>query len=328
MTYFLPASDSAQGVADKKVDEFGGEPVIKDFYEGKNPGCDCCINWIENPPAQLSSSAKEKYDKAAIRLYNVKDHNHHTTFGTVKPQRPRSLEIQSKHICRLLRPIMNSSGALSAEDDVISLDMPFAELYHNLDEIKTLVEGLEKDSDEQKHASLLPSLADRLFKDTLEKVRKFDNSGITEFNIAWTLFPKGSIGYANSLNCQRLYRIESVKYAYDKREEAPLWKVIASHFAFNGKNFVQVRTVHKIPAFGGNIRVDELPIFPVKFHSDPQLMQRCADRGRQVMEYQDAAYRECVGTAFARDPNEPSERVPFHVSKCIQYPQNFPPNYR
>ncbi|KAI9661466.1 MAG: hypothetical protein M1831_002988 [Alyxoria varia] len=313
-TPYKPSSPATSSGTNNIEDEIGRDATIKDFYEGKYSGCDCCINWVEQKPTQISSATKAKFDEAAIRLYNVKDHDRHTTFGGLTSIRPRFVEIQSRHICRLLRPILHSLDKLTAEDDTISLEMPFAELYHNLDKIDALVTNLEKDSDARKHAELLPGLTDRLFHETITKAKKVEGSAITDFSLVWTLFPKGSIVFAKRLDCQNLFEVESVKYHYDRREQTASWRVLASYFAFSGKEFVKISATLSIPSFNGNIRVDELPVFPAKYHSDNNLIPRCISRGRQILEYQDVSYREYVGIAFERDPQDPRHAMPLHVN--------------
>ena len=56
--------------AQEKDPNFGTNPIVKTFYEGKG-SCGGQYNWVETPPKQLKEKTARAYDRVAIKLYST-----------------------------------------------------------------------------------------------------------------------------------------------------------------------------------------------------------------------------------------------------------------
>ncbi|KAF4630303.1 hypothetical protein G7Y89_g7835 [Cudoniella acicularis] len=148
------------------------EPDIKHFYEGPTE-CPCgeCINWVERKPVQVSNANKEKFAKAAIKVYYAKDYsgNPHI-FGGVGVLKFHSLEIQSPHILSACQEILEEYGILVSDRENVKIVAPFQELYFAHKRISDLKDASEKKSITFKHLEVLISFMDELFGNTVKVV--------------------------------------------------------------------------------------------------------------------------------------------------------------
>lgn len=74
-------------------------------------------------------------------------------------------------------------------------------------------------------------------------------------------------------------------------------RVRCRYVRFNGARFGTACTSIDIPEFHGEKLVNELPVFPLRFHADRNLEKKLADRGSRVLEYQGTSYRDYNGSA-------------------------------
>src|SRR5450432_2805959 len=64
----------------EKDPNFGADPVIKTFYEGKNSR-NGNYDWVETPPKQLNKKVAKAYDRVGIKVYKIKDAEKPTISG-------------------------------------------------------------------------------------------------------------------------------------------------------------------------------------------------------------------------------------------------------
>ncbi|KAK1772076.1 hypothetical protein QBC33DRAFT_174203 [Phialemonium atrogriseum] len=197
---------------DIKVDEptVGEEITVQTFYEGP-PACKCCTNWVERLPNLVPEVAKEKYDGAAICIYNGKDHMA-DTLGGLKEINPRHITIQSSVIRNEIAPILEKGGMLGTPlgKHKLTIHTPFKELFFAHPQIVQLYHSHAAGSQEKKHLKLLVDVMGQLFHRTSPRVAELHEKKLIDCAHLWTIFPRGIIVYSCIAGQDHVFHVDSV----------------------------------------------------------------------------------------------------------------------
>lgn len=279
----------------EKDPEFGSNPVIKTFYEGKNSGHGH-YDWVETPPKQLKEKTARAYDRVAIKIYKIKDTNQNTIAGRT-PLKIHAIDVQSPLLVAALKPIVQGAGVFLDEHDIAKFTDPFKPLYFCYDKIIGLRDHVIKDPVFQHHLALLAELMAELFDTMRQKLCNLRQSRLINFDLAWTYFPKGTILFCGTEDCERLFRVLDTTYMCDR--EGKRLEISCEHIVFNGMTFEWETITVIIPAFGENVPITTLPHYPLEFHTNiASLKSRLTARGAKVLDYQGLEYREYTGTGL------------------------------
>ena len=277
----------------EKDPNFGTAPIIKTLYPGKGSS-EGCYNWVETPPKQLKEKTARAYDRVAIKLYKIRDPDRDTIAGR-SPLKTHAIDIQSPLLVAALKPIVEEVGFYLDENDVAKFAEPFKPLFFCYDKILALREQVSRDVVFKEHLELLTQLMTDLFGEMRKKLRSLRQSKLINFTLAWTYFPKDATLFANSGDCERLFRVLDTAYVCDA--DGKRLELMCERMVFTGMTFDWKNAVLSIPAFGGNRPITDLPNYPLEFHADVQgLKKRLTVRGKKVLDYQGLEYREYTGT--------------------------------
>jgi hypothetical protein len=280
----------------------GINPHIQTFFEGPKK-CDCCPNWIEKAPTELPEVAKERYDQASVRVYKKKDHESgSSTLGGLVSLKDETVEIQSRIIIDLIRPILADVGRLVPEKNKIKFESPFRDLYFAHSKIVQLLHKYRTESNERQHLEVLVKVMDGLFSKMSSEVKGFLERKTISFKYVWTLFPKNIIVYHRDGNTDRLYQVVNLEYQpppIDKMKIPAYWQVNCRYFIFDGKNFGTCEETWRISEFDNVRSISSLTTYPVGYHSDAKLEQKLAERAKRILDFQDMSYCEYDGVADA-----------------------------
>jgi hypothetical protein len=125
------------------------------------------------------------------------------------------LRIHSPHILKALAEVVQYYPEQPTRfDRPIEIEAPYKVLFHHLDELKKLCEGIENDV-ARLHLKLLLKFLDQQVGEETKTVKQLNSDGFTEFNTLWTIFKPGELIIQGGKN-PRLVRLEKVKYDEDK----------------------------------------------------------------------------------------------------------------
>lgn len=277
----------------------GDDVTVQTFYEGP-PTCKCCKNWVEKEPAEVPEEAKKKYTGAAIIVYKSKDHDSET-LGGLKKFKASMLTIQSPIICKEIAPILLKQRCAFGEDATITMENPFKELYFSRSAILSLYDEKENGSEEKQHLGLLSEVMHGLFRELEQEVVKMHAKRLISNSLLWTLFPCGMIVYSQT-DDHKDQALEAIVFSNMDNvlpDQGSL--VVCQYVEFTGTSFgVGVKNI-SIPHFEGTRSIDELKVYPLKFHPDaPTIRGKLFQRGRKALDYQDIScgsiHRESVVT--------------------------------
>lgn len=278
-----------------KDPEFGSNPITKTFYEGKGSGGGC-YNWVETPPKQLKEKTQKAYDRVAIKLYKIRDQGQNTIAGRT-PLKIHAIDIQSPFLVTALKPFVEEVGVFLDEHDIAKFTEPFKPLYFCYDKIFALGKETTKDNVFESHLTLLTQLIAELFGTTRRKLRNLRESQLINYELAWTYFAKDAILFCGAEDCERLFRVLDTAYCCDSSGKR--LEISCKHIVFTGATFEWETTFLKIPAFGGNVPITNLPHYPLEYHPNVEALKaRLAIRGTKILDYQGIQYREYTGTGL------------------------------
>ena len=307
----------------EKDPNFGTNPIVKTFYEGKKSN-GSYYDWVETPPKQLKEKTARAYDRVAIKVYKVRDPEQNTVAGRT-PLKMHSIDIQSPLLVAALKPIVQDVGIFLDEHDIAKFAEPFKPLFFCYDRIMALCDRPDQgDLIFKEHLTLLTQLMKDLFDPMRKKLRNLRQSRLINFRFAWTYFPKGSIIFCGGSDCERLYRVLDTALMCDHNGKR--LEIACEHIIFNGMTFEWETTCLTIPAFGGNIPMTSLPHYPLEFHPNAEgLKARLAARGKKVLDYQGLEYREYTGTGLTEQRKKYNVR---EIPRTILYdPWQYLPLY-
>ena len=298
----------------------GESAHIQTFHEGPKK-CDCCPNWVEKPPTELPETAKEQYDKASVRLFRRKDHgSDYGTIGGLVSQRDDAVEIQSRIIVDLIRPILAEVGRLAPENDKIKFKAPFRDLYFAHAKILRLAQRHAPESMEGRHLKVLVDTMEKLFQTTSREVDDLLRRNTISYKYIWALFPKDLIVYSRVNDHDRLYQVVDVEESIPAKDStsSPSWRIECRFLRFDGTNFGQRTKVFLIYKYTHVKRVTSLTVYPLGCHKEqPLIEQKQLERGRRILEFQYMTQCEHEGIADALYDFDEDLELPWNYSHHV-----------
>lgn len=326
MTPKYPMKDSIPHIhhADPDV---GVVPMVQTFYEGP-PKCSCCSNWIEKAPVQLPEAAKERYDEASIRVFKTKDHDSHSArIGGLVAVKNDTIELQGKVLVNFLRPILAEVGFIPPLKTKITFKAPFRELYFAYRRIVQAATTLDDTGDVSRHVRVLVTTIEEIFADTVKQVTDLLSRQSITFEYLWTLFPMHFMVYLKEYGGNRAYEVTRTEYidtklilrerAKNERASKPdAFKVEFRNFMFDGTNFGVREDYDYIYKFKGVRRITSLNVYPLDYHSNPNMAHDCFLRGQRILDLQDMVYCCYNGPATKTPLGQGATR---HVSNFLKF---------
>ncbi len=282
-----------------KDPNFGADPVTKIFYEGKNSGGGH-YDWVETPPKQLNVKVARAYDRVAIKIYKIKDHEKPTISGRT-PLKIHMIDLQSPALVAAIKDIVKDEDVFLEATETARFSAPFKPLYFCYDKIRALHESLDNDAILKKHVGLFLQVMRDIFGGIMTHLKHLKASGLISYKLAWTYFPKNSIIYGGSNDCERLCKVVDTQYVIPS-DGPPSMQIKCQEIAFDGESFVWKTAMLEVPNFPGNLPVTALPCYPLSFHEDQEgLRARLTARGERVLDYQELTYSEYAGVGLYVD---------------------------
>ncbi|KAK1968283.1 ATPase [Colletotrichum sublineola] len=275
---------------------FGVDATVKTLYEGKN-SCGGIYDWVDFPPKQMSKKAAESQDRPAIKVYKIKDLEKPILGGRFSLTY-HQISIQNPTLVAALEPILKKENFHIDPNDAATFEAPFRPLFFCYDDILDLYRTTD-DSSLKGYLQLLIRTLDDVLGETREKKRKLQSSGLINFKMAWTYFPRGSVVYSNASNTEMLCKVEDT--AYERADGTVFLSINCKILTFNGESFVWADHKLQIPKFAGNRPIRDLDHYPLQFHEDKEgMLRRALARGSRVLDLQGLTYCTYTGVAVGK----------------------------
>ncbi|EEU36554.1 uncharacterized protein NECHADRAFT_81263 [Fusarium vanettenii 77-13-4] len=283
----LPRNDEIQNTETKETQNSHSvtEPKVEVFYE---ESCsDGKYHWTIESPPQISKEAANALGRADIKLFKIKDHDKFVFSGRY-PMKPYRVEVQNPLLVGALAPIVRKENVHLDPLAVAVFKEPFYPLWFRHEEIVDLYNKMQGDELEPLLKAFIFVLAE-LFLELTAKAAGLQGIGLTNFKIAWTLFPRDSTVYGRSLNSEFVGKVDSIKYEGCPGERRLL--ITCKTISASGGGFFWEQRIMTIPEFTGNKPIHELGCWRLWLRKDKELItERLTARGRKVLELQGFAH--------------------------------------
>ncbi|KAI4209873.1 MAG: hypothetical protein LQ351_007227 [Letrouitia transgressa] len=237
----------------------------------------------------------------------------------------RFLEIRSPPFIELLRGMVDSDIDISSPDEVLGLKEPWMLLFHNRTNLlQYLQEDAAGESSPQtktakEHTKLI---LDFMQNECPEASNKLDDlqskncSGLITYDLAWLLYPPGSVVYSKDTGEYEAFVVESIRGcqrhqpAYNSRHSHSSIELTCWSINYDGEIFGRVWSTHYLSPFEGTKDITSLPLIPEAFLPDVDLVKESlVDRGEKFWSLQGQCFREYTGEVWSSHMNEDPIRV-------------------
>lgn len=275
-------SDTEQSEAGNTQDKSitGQQSTIKTLYEGPQK-CNCCINWVESPPDDLSPDIEQHAEskKHALLVRMKKDHDSDTKSMTL-----HSIVVQSPRLKVLLGKVFEHFGGITTDLERLVFKAPFQPFFYQWEQLKEAVQR-EEDPLTKEHGKLLRKILQAELRDVIALSRDYARYGIIDFANLWTIFKPGIDVFFPSGGRESIYRLvsSSMKYASDTVS----FQLDIRSIDFDGSGFGYKTSSAVIPFFEGTTAVTSLDAYPAHLHPNiGELRQRLHRRGERFRDLQ------------------------------------------
>lgn len=219
------------------------------------------------------------------------------------------IKIQSPLILDAIESILAEVGLRPADKTKVMINRPFKELYFAYPSISALAQRQNPHTDLGSHLNVLLKVMDELLSEMSQAIAALHAKKEISYEYLWTIFPKDIIVYSRADEQDRLYQVVEINRSSGS--------IYCQYVTFDGTIFGMARTALYINFFTGARAIADLSVYPLGLHPDPNLEKRLAERGRQVLDFQDVCYREYSGIGktqwYPDDDGDEPETAKYHV---------------
>ncbi|KAJ2899676.1 P-loop containing nucleoside triphosphate hydrolase protein [Zalerion maritima] len=288
-----------QQLSSEQQQEYGIQPSLKSVYEGK-PDCQCCINWVNEPPAKAKEEEAEQQEskKHALLVRHKKGHD-----VDRPPHVLHSIKVQSPLLRALLGDVLKGYPGITPELENLTFEAPFEPLFHRLPELRSATRG-EIDPATVEHLDLL---FETISKDMWSAIRVHEDcvsKGVITYEHLWALFRPGDLMVSRHENGEdQVSMLRGRAFTVLNNDGRDVgYSVPCYCIDWDGEMFGWRLSNIQIPPFGGTQAITSLDVFPLSFHADAgELRERLAERGRRFEGLSGIHYVGYAGSATWSD---------------------------
>ncbi|KAL2061152.1 hypothetical protein VTL71DRAFT_7425 [Oculimacula yallundae] len=290
----VDVEDPGSSLVFGKDADFGKSTSVKVFYEGKRSN-GSQFNWVETPPKQLPEKIAKANNRVAIKIFKIKDHEQPTIMGKT-PLKIHSIEVQSSILVAALKDILKPQGMHLETSEPAKFQEPFKPLFFTYDKIVALYDQTKANGLLKEHLNLLIQVMDEMFGSFMEHLKNLNASGLISYKLAWTYFPKHTMIFYGTKDCERICRVIATNYVCHPE---PALNISCQELAFDGESFEWTPLQVQLSPFAGNCPVTKLACYPISFHENPQTVKdRLTARAKKVLGYQELTYCDYNGVGL------------------------------
>ncbi len=205
----------------------------------------------------------------------------------------------------LLDVVAHYPGSPIINLNAVEIQAPYHSLFYYRKELET--EGLKRFADDEESLAHLHLLLNWIKTHFELDIAAYENCTAHKhkaiaYDRVWTLFPPGTIAYANILSQNRAFRVASS--FYDTSEVQPGLTIQADFIDFNGQRLGNRRIELSIGKYLGTRDLNESEVIPLDLLDDAtDLREEFLARGRKFESYIGQHFLQYNGIAIKKTPN-------------------------
>ncbi|GAM83468.1 hypothetical protein ANO11243_014560 [Dothideomycetidae sp. 11243] len=251
-----------------KADHSGDTPAIQTAEKPAEPSSQ------DTPEASAVSTESEKKDKP------TQDSTSSQTDATSSDSKKVSAEDET---VAPAKKAAKSIASTSDQDDLKALDPE------------------QQDALKLQHAELLYNLLVSEFQDLIDSSQDMMAKGVMTYEHVWTLFQPASLIFSKVEGQERVFRLVSGKYGFNKDNKPGFWLMML-FVEYDGSRFGYQRFNVFLHSWTGTRTIFTLAGFPLEFHREKdELRNKLIARGAKVEALSGSHYRGYEGMGWRRD---------------------------
>ena len=196
----------------------------------------------------------------------------------------RVLEIQSRHLVRVLRKVVGTYPGIDFTARPVRLIEPPECLFHYQDELRRHAQESNNEQ-EKSHVRLCLQYMEKTFHREI-KILKSSESPELEYRDLWIAFKPGCLVYGKSNGIEYISRLTSISQLINgDDDESKHWSLCAKSIQYSGNKVGLAHSVHKkIERYAGCKPICDLNVVPLHLHPEEERI-RCdlLKRGRKYL---------------------------------------------
>ncbi|OKL55245.1 hypothetical protein UA08_09489 [Talaromyces atroroseus] len=226
------------------------------------------------------------------------------------------VDIKSPGLREILKEVLKDikTANLDADRPAIERDL----LYHFMDglrEYQKKSHAQETISDDAMlHLSKLVQYLEETYASVIEQLKLLLESRKITWDVLWALLKPGSLVFAT---CPSTGLPRCIRYDYSEKKTIrgrEILEINGRYLDYDGEIFGESTETLQIESFRGIKRIETLPVFPLKYHSDPKIWSRLVRNGRRFVSLIGSHHRQYSGNMFV--PNK-TKLLKLHVNGRI-----------
>lgn len=264
----------------------GQQSTIKALYEGPEK-CECCINWVEEPPEDVGLGIEQQPEskRHALLIRMKKSHD-----SERNPFVLDSIVVQSPHLKGLLARVFEGYDGITTSLERLVFQAPFYPFFYEWENLKDVVRQ-EQDPVRKEHGRLLRRTLDAELKDSIALSKDHMRNGVITFKTLWTIFKPGIDVYASKEGFDAIYRLLRSSYK-TLSGGAKAYRLYMRGIDFDGKGFGYRKANVDIQEFEGTVPFASLCACPADLYPGIHILKHhLHKRGERFQELQANGHR-------------------------------------
>ncbi|OTB01387.1 hypothetical protein M426DRAFT_25691 [Hypoxylon sp. CI-4A] len=230
---------------------------VKTLYEGPMK-CACCVNWVEEPPADLRPDEEEDESRRHALLVRLR-RNH----GEGKSMVLHSIVVQSSFLKSFLGQVFKHYSGITPALKKLVFKAPFHGFFYEWARLERMAAEVEEPTS-RNHVRLMLKLLKNELKETISLSSDLNTNGVITYDLLWTIFKPGIDVYTFEDGYDRIYRLQRTQYV--SGPSGQLFQLTLGEVETDGSTFGYQTKFANIAYFPGTRKVQDLEIFPASSH--------------------------------------------------------------
>ncbi|KAJ5205938.1 ATPase AAA-type core [Penicillium cf. griseofulvum] len=249
-------------------------------------------SWVKEPPLDLPEPVEDAESaQYALLVRKQKCYDGRRSLSI------HSIAVQSERLKEFLKQALKNYPGVTPTLQRLEFKSPFRPFVHRWEAItKFRVE--EQDPTTKAHVELFYRIMDEELRDVIDRKKDLIAKGVITHDLAWTILEPQDVVLSSSGGLRA--------YSLTHESEAGLSETeyfTVQYVDFDGSKFGYVSTGFEIPKFAGTLPITSLPIFPLKYHPEKDMVKDLlAARGEKWEKYKGYHFKSYEKASTSMDP--------------------------
>ncbi|KAF3812163.1 hypothetical protein GCG54_00009848 [Colletotrichum gloeosporioides] len=271
-------TDTIRAEKEAMISQEDRDAIVQDLYEGPKK-CQCCINWMTECPHGVDLAALEKDESDDDESNPIIVRRRVTPGKAGSLVTIHSIDIRHAATRKVLIDVFQPYDGIVHYLKYLAFLAPFHQFFWRWEAFEKAIAD-EEDEQVKKILIILRSIVKRELAGAFAVSKELISHGMVTYDYLWTLFPPGELVYSDwRVDRDRLFVVQGHGTNRMDPNKLELW---LNYVNYNSDDFGVAVQSESIPRFRGTRPINELGLYPAKYHDDfDGVQKRLIERGRR-----------------------------------------------